>query len=428
MGRPKKIEDNEQEVLQPKVSLEQFQKDVKSYANHDATAIYINRSRPAINRRQIGISKKYIARLRHPYPDDWQRYVKAVHGGGDYNLYFTDSNKVPAPQFKTSISIPLEECDPIIENPAELVRGDSYTEQLIARWRSEGKVIVKEDGTLMPGQPGAAGANDITNRLLDKLDAHDKGGNDAVVDVMAKGMDRLMGMGFEMMNPLKMIEAMEKLKGDNGGGNAQMQMFMMVMQQTMQQNTMLIGKLFEREREPAAAADPMRLMDRMFTMFDRMSERMEQGPKEPMWMQVLNKLAPAAAAIAGPYMMGKAIDNSGLVPDAQLPQQPAASAEHPAADPQQDANRQAIDHFAARMLRCMDRSLHGSCLAIAIETDQSKEQYYQWRSMGKAGLSHAIEHYAPERWKVIAQRTAEYDEFVDDFMTAFDEEPETANV
>ncbi|QYU68494.1 hypothetical protein J4558_27475 [Leptolyngbya sp. 15MV] len=142
----------EQEEFQPLLSLTDFTKTVKNYPDTTGAVLYFYRLKPKINRKLVGIKFKYIERMTPPFPEDFIRYLRSTHGGGEYEIHMTDAKKVPAPVCRAQIIVPLEDCDPIIQNPAELVRGEAYTEQLIARWRAEGKVIVKEDGTLAVGQ------------------------------------------------------------------------------------------------------------------------------------------------------------------------------------------------------------------------------------------------------------------------------------
>jgi hypothetical protein len=417
----------EQEEFQPLLSLTDFTKTVKNYPDTTGAVLYFYRLKPKINRKLVGIKFKYIERMTPPFPEDFIRYLRSTHGGGEYEIHMTDAKKVPAPVCRAQIIVPLEDCDPIIQNPAELVRGEAYTEQLIARWRAEGKVIVKEDGTLAAGQPGSTVTqqSDIANRLLDRLEKTEGQQNNAVVDVMAQGMGRVLQTSLEMMNPMKMLETMRDM-AKGGGGDSQL--MMVVLQQMMQQNTLLMQKIMERENP---GGDPMRVMDRMLSMFDRLSERIEKGGKEDGWADTLVKIAPSVATMVGPWIESKAANHSGLVPDAQLPNggKPAGSSIPATNEPPQEENmRRGVDALAHMILRCMDRNLNGSALATTIVTTQSTEAYYEWRSMGAEGLQKAFEHFAPERWKLMQQRPAEIKEFLGEFLTAFDEERETAHV
>jgi len=431
MGRrrqtPTPAQGADQEEFQPTLSLPDFTRTVKDYADHTATVLYLYRQKPKINRKLIGIKFNYIERLRHPYPEDFVKYIRSLHGGGEYEIDMADSKKDPAPVCKTFLTVPLEDCDPIIQNPAELVRGEAYTEQLIARWRAEGKVIVKEDGTLAAGQPGttATQQGDIANRLLDRLEKTEGQNQNAVVDVMAQGMGKVLQTSLEMMNPMKMLETMRDLAKGGGGDN---QLMMLVLQQMMQQNTMLMQKFMERENP---GGDPMRVMDRMLSMFDRLSERIDKGGKDEDWADKLAKIAPSVVTMVAPYFENKAVQNSGLVPDAQLPNngRPADSPK-PASNEssEEEETRRGVEALAQMILRCMDRNLNGSALATTIVTTQSTENYYQWRSMGADGLQRAFEHFAPERWKVMQQRLANFKEFIEEFLTAFDEVAEEAHV
>lgn len=416
----------DEQEFQPTLSLPDFTKTVKDYADHTATVLYLYRQKPKINRKLIGIKFNYIERLRHPYPEDFVKYIRSLHGGGEYEIDLADSKKNPAPVCKTFLTVPLEDCDPIIQNPAELVRGEAYTEQLIARWRAEGKVIVKEDGTLAAGQPGttATQQGDIANRLLDRLEKTEGQNQNAVVDVMAQGMGKVLQTSLEMMNPMKMLETMRDLAK---GGGADNQLMVLVLQQMMQQNTMLMQKMMERENP---GGDPMRVMDRMLSMFDRLSERIDKGGKDEDWADKLAKIAPSVVTMVAPYFENKAVQNSGLVPDAQLPNnsKPADSARPPSSEPsQEEETRRGVEALAQMILRCMDRNLNGSALATTIVTTQNTETYYQWRSMGADGLQKAFEHFAPERWKLMQQRPSNLKEFIDEFLTAFDEVAEEAH-
>ena len=431
MGRrrttPTPAQSADQQEFQPTLSLPDFTKIVKDYPDHTATVLYLYRLKPKINRKLIGIKFNYIERLRHPYPEDFVKYIRSLHGGGEYEIDLADSKKDPAPVSKTFLTIPVEDCDPIIQNPAELVRGEAYTEQLVTRWRAEGKVIVKEDGTLAAGQPGTTitQQGDIANRLLDRLEKNEGQQNNAVVDVMAQGMGKVLQTSLEMMNPMKMLETMKDLTKGGGGSD---QLMLMVMQQQMQQNTMLMQKVMERENP---GSDPMRVMDRMLAMFDRLSERLDKGGKEETWAETLAKIAPSVATMVGPWFESKAVHGSGLVPDAQLPNNgktadpPKPASNEPSAE---DNMRRGVDALAQMILRCMDRNLNGSALATTIVTTQSSEAYYEWRSMGMEGLQKTFEHFAPERWKVMQQRPSDFKEFIEEFLTAFDEEREASHV
>lgn len=437
MGRrraaPREIEHDEAvatpaepQEFQPLLSLTEFTKTVKNYPDTTGAVLYFYRLKPKINRKLVGIKFKYIERMTPPFPEDFVRYLRSTHGGGEYEIDLADNKKAPPPVCKAYITVPIEDCDPIIQNPAELVRGEAYTEQLIARWRAEGKVIVKEDGTLAAGQPGttATQQGDIANRLLDRLEKTEGQNQNAVVDVMAQGMGKVLQTSLEMMNPMKMLETMRDLAKGGGGDN---QLMVLVLQQMMQQNTMLMQKMMERENP---GGDPMRVMDRMLSMFDRLSERIDKGGKDEDWADKLAKIAPSVVTMVAPYFENKAVQNSGLVPDAQLPNnsKPADSARPPSSEPsQEEETRRGVEALAQMILRCMDRNLNGSALATTIVTTQSTENYYQWRSMGADGLQKAFEHFAPERWKLMQQRLANFKEFIDEFLTAFDEVPEEAH-
>ncbi len=286
---------------------------------------------------------------------------------------------------------------------------------------------MKEDGTLAAGQPGttATQQGDLAHRLLDRIEKNEGQHNNAVVDVMAQGMGKVLQTSLEMMNPMKMLETMRDLAKGGGGDN---QLMVLVLQQMMQQNTMLMQKMMERENP---GGDPMRVMDRMLAMFDRLSERIDKTGKEEGWADTLAKIAPSVATMVGPWFESKAVHNSGLVPDAQLPNggKPADTPKSASSEPSQEENmRRGVDALAQMILRCMDRSLNGSALATTIVTTQSTEAYYEWRSMGAEGLQKAFEHFSPERWKLMQQRPSEVKEFIEEFLSAFDEEREAAHV
>lgn len=402
-----------------KLDLETFEKLLQVYPSHAGTVIYVYRVDPPIDQAVIGIEGSNIHKLQHPFPADFRQWAKGLHGGGKYELKFNDANLPFGPVATTFVEVPIEEVDPIID-VRTLKRGKPHVEQLVKKWLMEKKIVQDKEGNLLP--IGASGAPA-------ELHVHEEDpAQKSAIDLMSHSYRRALDVAIGNNDPLKWFELARSLSSPAQQGGGDSQLIMLVLQQMMQQNTMLMQKVMERENP---GGDPMRVMDRMLAMFDRLSERIDKTGKEEGWADTLAKIAPSVATMVGPWFESKAVHNSGLVPDAQLPNggKPADTPKPASNEPsQEESMRRGVDALAQMILRCMDRSLNGSALATTIVTTQSTEAYYEWRSMGAEGLQKAFEHFSPERWKLMQQRPSEVKEFIEEFLSAFDEEREAAHV
>jgi hypothetical protein len=400
-------------LKQQRMTPEAFFQLVHAYPDHSATAIYWNRLYPVIARERAGFKHKYIERIHHPYPEN-EQYVLRSHGGGKYEVYFTNSNVKDSRVAKCFVEFSWQEHPPIL-NYAELVRcpeNEPYLQSLVAA----GEISLAQDGTISVlakrndarGMPAASPNN---------------GGEAAMVSMVTTTHQKLtdyilqQAKGPQPMNLLEMASVLEKLASANRPSGDST-----VLTAIMNQNTMLLKSLLEKSAAPAGPTS----IESALALVSQLSEfglGLPGGRAAPAakmdWQGIAfglgQSLAPTIAAVF----------RQPPTPSAQQPPQPQL----PAPDGQQQQSAPVQDPFhavAVRVVDCINRNLPGDNLAVAIDTFHGHTTYLRIRALGKEGIIASLQMF-PDVWPTLEALTPQLERFIDEFLGAFDEEEEQSD-
>lgn len=383
-----------------KVAPEEFKALLSDYKNHAGTKVYTYRVDPPINQKVVGIEGSNINISQTPYPDDLRAWLKAMHGGGKYELKFNDHNLDYAPIAVTYIEVPLSECDPILDVRV-LVRGKPHVEQLIQKWVNEKKCFLDANGQAQP----------LTGAGAQELHVHQPNPADAVThDVMSYGLKKALDMAMEKDNPLDLMRAMKEM----GGGSDSMLMFMMQLQkQQHEMNMMMMQRMFaDKPAERNAFAD----MEAAIAFAERLRKiggGRAPAPEPQTWMDkvapFVPALAPAIDSIAQRLMGGEA--------------QPAKPAQvQPSPEAVQMERMRAANQQIARIIHnCYRNDQDGGDMATAVELLFGQEGYAALCDLGADGIKKDLQVYAPEAWAQLNQ--PRLDQLLSQFIHAYDDEP-----
>jgi hypothetical protein len=379
-----------------RIDLDQLQKLLAEYPNHDGTLIYAYRVDPPINQKIIGIEESNIQKLRHPYPANLREFFKTLHGGGTYQLLFHDANLEYEPVAKTFIEIPLSEADPNLD-PRVLIRGKPHVEQLIQKWINEGKIVKDKDGNVLPA--GAFGAQQVH--------IHENGKPDPLSsDVVNHALKRVIDKAFDPGTP--------------AAPGANDQLIAYLLDQSRRQHEMqmlLLTKMMEQKNTPAP--DPMASLGAVLDVTERIRKIGGKGGGRTDWTEklanVLTPLGPALESLAQRIVEPAAAD-----PAAPRPAQVAAP---PGTQTAPDADRkyQANQQLGQLILNVMRRGQSGADLAVALDVVFGPDAYESLKQLGAAGIARELEVYAPAQWREIAANRETFDHIIDEFLAAFDE-------
>jgi hypothetical protein len=180
-----------------------FKELLSAYTQQSGLKIYVWRQVPKIDLKLIGLKHRNL-QVRYAsqgFPEDIALWLTSLYGGGEYKLQLNDGNLQFCGIAQVFVTVPMDQFEPILD-VGSLVRGDPGNEQLIQRWKLEGKCFEK-DGHLYPGPGGnmstPAQTTEVTEILKEMRAASD---------------------------PLKTVELIDKIRGNgqNDGITAVMEM------------------------------------------------------------------------------------------------------------------------------------------------------------------------------------------------------------
>lgn len=436
MGRPRKTrsEANDASELTGRITPDQFLQLIGGYADTTGTNIYINRLSPQIDRRLVNIQTKYIEKLTPPFFNSWD-YVLKMHGGGKYQVFFSDGKLSDARVANTIVEFPIVDHEPIL-NASELVRGTPENEQLIQRWIAQGKVIQTEEGRIV-NAPQGGGVTAIDSKSVlqfaeKQIEAartqrdHSSTDSSKIVEVMAEGAKKMVETAIEVNRPMGVSEiatiASALRPGDNSA--VMMQMFTAMLAQTQQQNQQMMQLFMQQQQQPKENPD-------VFTMIDRLTEKfgIAVPRKESSATDSLVQLAKPLLPVAALWIMTKI--PAGKKEEPQQQQRPRriaatdnAEAKEPSA-PQRSQQEQTLydqtKQFAMLVAHGLANNKAGWALAERIDYDFGRDVYNGIASLGKDTIINTIV-VIPEAAAQLTRDRAKLEVFIDEFLHCFDEQ------
>lgn len=437
MGRPRKnrseAANEETQELRGRLVPDRFLQMLSAYPDTAGTNIYINRLEPQIDRRLVGIQNKYIEKLTPPFFATWD-YVVKMHGGGKYQVFFSDGKQDDARIANTIVEFSLVDQEPIL-NASELVRGNPQNEQLIQRWIAQGKVIQTEEGRIVNAPQGGMQGVDSKSVLQfaeKQIEAarHQGGSDSQVVDVIAAGAKKMVETAMEMNKPMGIGEitniAAALRPQDNSA--VMMQMFTAMLQQTQQQNTQMMQLFMQQQQQPKPENDVFGMIDRLTEKFGIAVPKKENSAADSL-MELAKPLLPVAALwIMTKINTGKKEDAPAGRPQRRIAapsgQQEQAAPQAQAAPADAKSEDQTLydqtKRFALLVAHGIESGKAGWSLAERIDYDFGREVYDGIAGIGKEMIISTITTI-PEAAPRLQDRK-KLETFVDEFLNAFNDE------
>lgn len=426
-GEEEATEPIPQATARPKLDLEGFRTAVAGLKPNDAPVLYINRLEPPVKKELSGRRFTYIEKLTE-LPADIYGHLKAIHGGGKYELLLNADNRRPNSVAKCILEVPLAEADPILDI-RELVRGGPATEQLVRKWKQEGKVAELPTGELVaiaPGQPApGAPAQASTNQVFERF--------------MARAVDQVFERQGSSIGELVSVmrEAREQAK-EQGGGNVATEMLLKFtldqLAAAQQREANMVQQLFEIKtgRNTGRQSDGLDVtVSTLKTLSETFGIQTNGGGNAPHWaVALVSELGKVAAPMLGAFMLMKQGITPGMptappsTPPAALPEQAGAA---PAPPPQQVNPQLAEMHrFGARVLQLLDKDRPGDEFAMSLVDMMGDEAYERLKQAGAPTLTAALRSF-PDLAPEFDRRADKLQTFLQAFVTAFDEPEASAD-
>lgn len=381
--------------------------------------LYIFRLKPQCDKTLSGRRYKYIDKLEHPLPSDLYGYLKMAHGGGEYQLMLNAKHRVPTAVADCLYEVPLTEAEPIIDIK-ELVRGNPLSEQLIRKWKKDGRVIENAAGEL-EWAAGAAASAATTAAAA---------GSNALTDrIMIKAVDRLFD-GEKQSSTTELLAIMKEAREQAaaaGGGNDMLLTYVMKSLETSEKrNAELMRDLMERDRKQQPSGGLAETVQTLKTLSENFGIQTGAATSQHWAVALVEQLAKAAPPLIGTIMLMR----GGLTPGGQPMQQqapvPAAPGQAPAppAPPADNPQMREIRRLAERVLAMLDEERPGDEFAFSMVDMMGRPIYDNLVQAGKETISATLRSF-PDLAPAFDARAAKLETFLDEFVNAYKEdEPE----
>lgn len=349
----------------------EFQAAMAGLKETDVPYLYINRTKPEVKKEQSGRQYNYVEKIEHPLPADIYGHVKSLHGGGEYQLLLNAKARTPNCVAEMILDIPISEADPILDI-RELVRGKPLAEQLIRRWKKDGKVQ-EVDGELFAVVPGQGPTGQ-----------QQTGGSSAIADkIMSKAVDKMFdepkaSSGAELIAAMRegREQAKELIEAAAGkGGDSSMVTFLMSRIDNMEKSNLAMQeRLFEAmTKKPAESSN----LDTAFQLFDKVSEKFGTGGQRSIVGEIGEAIGKFGPPLIGAIMMFRGGGMPAALPAAASPQPGGGAA--PAAAPQQDPTMQRnidqVRKLGRRVIVAIDQDKAGGDFAQSFVDMEGEEMY-----------------------------------------------------
>lgn len=420
------LEIPDKQPLRPRQTPEDFQSAMAGLKERDVPYVYINRTKPPIKKEQVKQNPRpynYIERIDFPLPSDLYGHIKRHHGGGEYQCLLNAKNRIPNCIGEAIIDVPITECDPILD-VRELVRGNPLTEQLIRRWKKEGKVGETADGELFEitaGQavPATVAAATPASPIVDR--------------VLTKAVDRMFDepkatSGAELIAAMRegREQAKELIQASGGGDSKLLDFALNRIASLEERNIALQEKWFEAmSKKPAESSN----LDTAFQLFDKVSEKFGVGGQRSLVGEIGEAIGKFGPPLIGAIMMFRGGGMPpGLPAAAGSAPQPGATPAAPQPTAQDLAMQRNIDSvrkLGRRVIVAIDQDKDGADFAQSFVDMEGEEMY---AAMVQAGVPTLI-----ATLRTLPDLAIEFDKeprpeklnkFLQEFVTANDEEKE----
>lgn len=433
---------------------------------------YLYRLHPLIDRRLTNHKHAYIEKISEPFDLD---HVRDLHGGGRYRISLTDNSR-PKHQTevaRTRLKIDWVEVPPVIDL-AELMIGhddnrafeeylrrrNMHPEQGQAGLQAQAASSVREladivrsliplaiDQRRLANPAEASSIELLTHSYKTALDqAVKKDDPGALFDLALKMKDLLAPAAAPTAQSDGLLTALLP---------ALIQMMTAQAQAAQAQNQSLLKMLLDASKPGASALSQIKDLAGAAAALRELGSMgsAEPGdPKDVLWSELAKSIpqvvgvlpailgsfrAPAPAAAPGltappPPSPGAAIRTSrGIAP----PGAPEASGDNPAlpppgasvseAPPMSGHEQQIILTIASHVVSALNRDRSGADFAEAFESMYGRVAYEQVVTLGTEGIVARL-RAVPQAWQMLAPYEAMLGPFIEEFVTAFDEEPESA--
>ena len=303
-----------------------------------STVVYVYRLKP-ICRKPDG-EDRYINKIGESFDES---YIRRIHGGGVYRFSINDTSQKKSPQICQSIlSIPLTECDPIIDLTTLDVNdrdNKSYVEYLKATGKLDNDSKVKSD--MQPANIANTEMAGLTNKLLDAFMRKSLDEKQALTNSHSRDDGELTKM-FSMMlieqmkqnapeKTLAMITGLlGSMKGAREDSNVEVLKMFMQMQsesanRTMQMidnNMKMIAESIKAQQAsahtPVANIDPIANFTKMFEafgMFQKMTKGGSAITEESTWDKAIEAAERIGVPILQTVMNAIGLKRSGMTPE-----------------------------------------------------------------------------------------------------------------
>jgi hypothetical protein len=395
--------------VRPRLALPAFEASVAGLKENDVPNLYINRIKPQVKKENSGRPFNYIEKLNHPLPADLYGYIKKLHGGGEYQLMLNAANRQLTAVAECILEIPLAEADPILDF-RELVRGKADTEQLIRRWKQEGKIGEDPDGSLfqiVQGQaPQQSSTAVSTPQILEKVV------NTALASMLEGNKQP------STLDIISIVRQMQPPPPDNT------MMTFIVQQLTAQQdqNRMLMQQLLDQKGQSRGEGDNLsNTITTLKTLGDTFGIQTAAGGQQHWAVQLFEAISKMAPPLLGAFMLAKGPLMESPAASPALPN-PAADAAQP---PPMDPRLAEIRRLAMRVLDAIDKERPGDEFAMSLVDMMGQQVYDQLASAGVETLNTTLRMF-PDLAAQFDQRADKLATFLAEFVNAFKEATDVA--
>lgn len=407
------------------MTAEDFNAAMSGLKEKDVPYLYLFRTKPEVKKEQVKQNPrpyKYIERIDFPLPSDLYGHIKRNHGGGEYQCLLNAKNRIPNCIGELIIDVPIAEADPILD-VRELVRGNTLTEQLVRRWKKEGKIGETADGDLYEisaGQPSPGAAPQVaTSPIVDR--------------VLTKAVDRMFDepkatSGAELIAAMRegREQAKELIQASGGGDSKLLEFALNRISSLEERNIALQEKWFEAmSKKPAESSN----LDTAFQLFDKVSEKFGTGGQRSLVSEIGEALGKFGPPLIGAIMMFR---GGGMPPGlpaaaASAPQPGAApTAPQPSAqDLAMQRNIDSVRKLGRRVIVAIDQDKDGGDFAQSFVDMEGEEMYAAMVQAGVPTLIATLRTLPDLAIELDKEpRPEKLNKFLQEFVSANDEEKE----
>ena len=404
-----------------------FWEATKGYKDRSGTTYRLYRLYPVIDRKLGGHSDNSIdIQLEMD-----ERYILRVHGSGDYQVFFHDSNQKRSQVSKTIVE--LNDPDyPAVLDQRELVVGhpknQGYIEQLRARglWKRDDETKQAEADDM--NGAAAAAVTEMAGLAKDALQRADRPKTEEQATL--KSIE-IMGTAFT-----EAAKKIAQIQPPAAAAPAENSVLLEVLLKRMDQQHEMMMKLLEQK----SAANPSAgggSIERQIDTVDKLmafAERLSSGRGGPSnWVDRLPEYITAASgalqAISGMRGPGAAVPAAApaLLPGVSLPGAPAPAA--PAVE-SQEVDMGLLQAFGVppeampfirvgqRAIRAYKEGFNGAAFAESVEATEGEQIYAQLAALGRDKILEVIRNVPPNLLGAAAAvvTSPEFAKFLEDFI------------